>query len=130
MSHVLGGAALLLVVVWIIAHVLYLGAIRDAAGVALTWLAWAAAASGLAAALTMLAVGLLLGRTNPAWLRFVRLSRTIAAVLGSALIVVGLLHYRDTEPRGEIQWLVLGLAVLTAAGVVHWWLMRTNRRLS
>ena len=130
MSRVLGGAALLLVVVWIIAHVLNLGPIRDAAEVALAWLAWAAAAIGLVAALTMLAVGLLLGRTNPAWLRFVRLSRTIAAVLGSALIVVGLLHYRDTEPRGEIQWLVLGLAVLTAAGIVHWWVVLTSRKFS
>ena len=115
---------------WIVAHVLYLGPIRDVADVTLTWLAWAAAASGLVAALTMLVFGLLLGRTSPSWLRFVRLSRTIAAVLGSALIVVGLLHYRDTEPRGDIQWLILGLAVLIGAGVVHWWVVLTSRRFS
>jgi len=130
MSRVLGSAALLLVIVWIVAHVLYLGPIRDAAEVTLTWLAWAAAASGLVATLTMLAFGLLLGRTSPAWLRFVRLARTIAAVLGSALIVVGLLHYRDTEPRGDIQWLLLGLAVLIGAGIVHGWVVLTSRRFS
>lgn len=130
MSRVLGGAALLLVVVWIIAHVLSLGPVRDVADVTLTWVAWAAAASGLVAALTMLVFGFLLGRTSPSWLRFVRLSRTVAAVLGSTLIVVGLLHYRETEPRGDIQWVVLGLAVLIAAGIVHWWVIVTTRRLS
>jgi hypothetical protein len=41
---------------------------------------------------------------------------------------VGLLHYRDTEPQGELRWLVLGLVVLVGAGVVHWWVMRTVRR--
>ena len=45
----------------------------------------------------------------------------------SALIVVGLLHYRETQ-RGEIHWVVFGLAVLAGAGVVHWWLARAVRR--
>jgi hypothetical protein len=130
MSRVLGSAALVLVIVWIIAHLLYLGPIRDAAEVTLAWLVWAAAASGLIAALTTLVFGLLVGRTSPAWLRFVRLSRTVGTVLGSALVVVGLLHYRDTEPRGDLQWIVLGLAVLAGAAIVHGWVVLTSRRIS
>jgi hypothetical protein len=39
-----------------------------------------------------------------------------------------LLHYRDTAPPGEVQWLVLGLSVLLGAGLVHWWLSRLERR--
>jgi hypothetical protein len=127
MSRLLGSVAFLLVAVWIIAHVLYLGPIRDAAELTVTWLAWAAAASGLIAALTLLAVALILGRASPAWLRFVRLSRTIGAVLGSSLIVVGLIHYRDTQPSGDIQWLVLGLAILIATAIVQAWLLLTTR---
>jgi hypothetical protein len=129
MSRILG-SALVLVIVWIIAHLLYLGPIRDAVEVTLTWLVWAAAVSGLVAALTMLAFGLLAGRTSPAWLRFVRLSRTVGTVLGSVLVVVGLLHYRDTEPRGDVQWIVLGLAVLVGAAIVHGWVVLTSRRMS
>jgi hypothetical protein len=41
--------------------------------------------------------------------------------------VVGLLHYRNTEPRGEIHWIVLGLVVLVGAAGVHWWLARRAR---
>jgi len=130
MSRVLGSVAFVLVIVWVIAHLLYLGPIRDAAEITLTWLVWTASASGLVAALTMLAFGLLVGRTSPAWLRFVRRSRTVGAVLGGALVVVGLLHYRDTEPRGDLQWLVLGLAVLVGAGIVHGWVVLTSRRFS
>jgi hypothetical protein len=130
MSRLLGSAAFVLVAVWIVAHVLYLGPIRDAAEFTVTWLVWAAAASGLIAALTLLAVALLLGRASPAWLRFVRLSRTLGAVLGSALIIVGMLHYRDTQPTGDIQWLVLGLAILIATGIVQAWLLLTTRKLS
>ena len=130
MSRLLGSAALLLVLAWIVAHLLYLGPIREVAEVTVTWLAWVLAASGLVAALTILAFGLLVGRTNPTWLPFVRLSRTAAAVLGCALVVVGLLHYRDTEPHGDIQWLLLGLAVLLGAAVVHAWVILTSRRMS
>jgi hypothetical protein len=130
MSRLLGSAALLLVLAWIVAHLLYLGPIREVAEITLTWLAWVLAASGLVAALTILAFGLLAGRTNPTWLRFVRFSRTAAAVLGCALVVVGLLHYRDTEPHGDIQWLLLGLAVLLGAAVVHAWVILTSRRMS
>jgi hypothetical protein len=127
MSRLLGSVAFVLVAVWIIAHVLYLGPIRDAAELTVTWLAWAAAASGLIAALTLLAVALILGRASPAWLRFVRLSRTVGAVLGCALIVVGLIHYRDTQPSGDIQWLVLGLAILIATAIIQAWLLLTTR---
>jgi hypothetical protein len=49
-------------------------------------------------------------------------------VVGSALVLVGLLHYRDTEPRGEIHWLALGLGVLTGSLLVHWWVVRATRR--
>jgi hypothetical protein len=127
MSRLLGSVAFVLVAVWIIAHVLYLGPIRVAAELTVTWLAWAAAASGLIAALTLLAVALILGRASPAWLRFVRLSRTVGAVLGCALIVVGLIHYRDTQPSGDIQWLVLGLAILIATAIIQAWLLLTTR---
>jgi len=48
-------------------------------------------------------------------------------VLGCALIVVGLVHYRNTEPSGEIHWVVLGMVVLAGSGVVHWWLERIQR---
>ena len=64
------------------------------------------------------------------WLRFMRLARNVATVLGSGLVVLGLLHYRDTEPHGEVRWLVLGLVVLVGAAIVHWWRGRTNRRLT
>jgi hypothetical protein len=37
---------------------------------------------------------------------------------------VGLIHYRDTAPRGEIHWLALGVVVLLGAGALHWWLAR------
>lgn len=50
-------------------------------------------------------------------------------MVGCGLIVIGLLHYRDTEPQGEIRWIVLGLAVLAGSGVVHWWVIRTQRQI-
>jgi hypothetical protein len=117
-----------LVVVWVVAHLLYLGPIQDAAEVTLAWVVWIAVASAVVAALTMLAVGLTLGGSRPAWLRFVQTARTVAAIVGAALVVVGLLHYRDTEPRGEIHWIVLGVVVLVGAGIVHWWVVRTSRK--
>ena len=79
------------------------------------------------AAIVILAVALAAGSTQPALLKFARGARNAAAVLGCALIVVGLVHYRSTEPRGEIHWVVLGMAVLVGSAVVHWWLLRVER---
>jgi uncharacterized membrane protein len=73
-------------------------------------------------------VGLVLGRTRPAWLNYVRFARSGAVVLGCLIIVVGLLHYRHTEPRGEIHWVALGLVVLIVAAAVQWWLARQAHR--
>ena len=128
MGRVLGSVAFALVAVWVITHILFLGPIQDAAEVTLTWIAGIAAASAVVAAITVLGLGLFLGRSSPAWLRFVEQARTGAALVGCALIVVGLLHYRDTEPRGEVHWIVLGLVVLVGAAVVHWWVVRVQRR--
>lgn len=129
MARLAGSAAVLLVIAWVLAHLLALGPIREAAEVTLAWALGLAAASGVVAALAVLATGLAAGASRPAWLRFVRASRSGAAVVGAALVVVGLLHYRDTEPAGEIHWVVLGLVVLAGAGAVHWWVLRTERRL-
>jgi hypothetical protein len=100
-------------------------------------LSWVAAAlvipgsspSSVVAALTVLAFGLATGRNRPAWLRFVGWARAGAAMVGCGLIVIGLLHYRDTEPHGEIHWVILGLAVLAGPGIVHWWVIRTQREI-
>jgi hypothetical protein len=73
MSRAAGTVALAFVAVWVIAHLLYVGPLQEA-----------------------------------------------AEVLGGGLVVVGLLHYRDTEPQGEVRWLVLGLVVLVGAAIVHW----------
>ena len=53
--------------------------------------------------------------------------RRDAAVLGCALILVGLVQYRSTEPSGEIHWVILGMVVLAGSGIVHWWLLRIER---
>jgi len=128
MIRAVGGVALVLVAVWVVAHLLYIGPVQDAAEATLVWVLGFAVASLVIAAMVLLAVGMMLGESRPVWLRFVRLARSIAAVVGSALVLVGLLHYRDTEPRGEIHWLVLGLGVLAGALVVHWWVVRATRR--
>ena len=128
MIRAIGGVALVLVAVWVVAHLLYIGPVQDAAEATLVWVLGFAVASLVIAAMVLLAVGMMLGESRPVWLRFVRLARSIAAVVGSALVLVGLLHYRDTEPRGEIHWLVLGLGVLAGALVVHWWVVRAARR--
>ena len=115
-------------VVWLLAHLFYVGPVQDATEVGVLWVLGFATASLVGAAIILLVVAMALGQTRPAWLRFVRGARNVAAVVGCALILVGLLHYRDTEPRGEIHWLVIGLVVLAGAGVVHLWLVRTIRR--
>jgi hypothetical protein len=116
-----------LVALWIIAHLLQLGPIRDAVDVALVWTVGLAAASAAAGALTVLVVGLLLGGSRPAWLRFIQGARTVAAVGGCGLILVGLVRYQDTEPP-DIRWIVAGLVVLAAAAVVHAWVTVAARR--
>jgi hypothetical protein len=128
-GRLLGSIVVVLLIGWVIAHMLYLGPVREAAELTVAWIVWLAAASGLVAAVTVLAFGLLQGRSSPAWLRFVKVTRTAAALIGGAVVIVGLLHYRDTEPRGEVHWIVLGLAVLAGAAVVHWWVLRTQRRM-
>ena len=124
----LGVIALAIVAVWVVAHLLYIGPVQDAAETTLVWALGIAAASLVVAAMVLLAVALAIGSSRPAWVRFVRVTRNVAAVVGCALILVSLLHYRDTEPRGEIHWVVFGLIVLAGAGVVHWWVVRAIRR--
>ena len=128
MSRTAGTLALVFVAVWIIAHVLAIGPVEEAAEVTLIWVVGFVAICLLIAALVLLGVAMALGESRPVWLRFMRLARSIAATLGCGLIVIGLLHYRDTEPRGEVRWLVLGLVVLAGAALVHWWLGRAEQR--
>src|SRR5258705_2531290 len=113
--------------VWVIAHILYIGPVEEAVEVTLLWVTGFVAICLLAAAIVLLGVAIVLGESRPVWLRFMRLARSVATVLGSGLVVLGLLHYRDTG-RGEVQWLVLGVAVLVGAAIVHWWLSRADRR--
>jgi fermentation-respiration switch protein FrsA (DUF1100 family) len=128
MTRLVGYGATALVMAWVIAHLLYLGPIRDATELTLAWLITLGAASSLIAAVTVLLAALVLGGGSPAWLRFVETARTAATVIGCALVVVGLLHYRDTEPRGEVRWIAVGVAVLLGAGIVHAWIVRTRLR--
>ena len=124
----LGVIALAIVAVWVVAHLLYVGPVQEATEATLVWAFGLGAASLVSAAMVLLAVAMVQGGTRPAWLRFMRVARNVAGVVGCALILVGLLHYRDTEPQGEIYWVVLGLLVLIGAGVVHWWVLREIRR--
>jgi hypothetical protein len=128
MRRAVGSLALAVIAVWVVAHMLYIGPVQDAAEITLVWALGFGAACLVVAAMVLLGVGVTLAESRPAWLRFVRLARTTAAVVGGALVLIGLLHYRDTEPRGEIHWLVLGVAVLAGALVVHWWVVRATRR--
>src|SRR2546426_3197246 len=99
MARARGIVALGLVGFWLVAHLLWMGPLETAAQTTAMW-----------------ALGLLTGGVGVA-----------AAVLGCALIVVGLVHYRNTEPSGEIHRVVLGMVVLAGSGVVHWWLERIQR---
>jgi len=128
MTRAAGSVALAVIAVWVVAHMLYIGPVREAAEVTLVWALGFGAACLVIAAMVLLGVGVTLGESRRVWLRFVRLARTVAAIIGGALVVIGLLPYRDTEPRGEIHWLVLGIAVLAGALIVHWWVVRATRR--
>lgn len=127
MSRAAGTLALVFMAVWVIAHVLGIRPLQAAAEVTLIWVVGFVAICLLAAALVLLGVALVIGESRPVWLRFMRLARSVATILGCGLVVIGLLHYRDTAPPGEVQWLVLGLGVLVGAGFVHWWLGRAER---
>lgn len=122
MNRTAASVVLVLVAAWVVAHLLYLGPVETATEMAVTWLTGFAASSVLIAAITVLTWGLILGHTSPAWLRFVQQARTAAVVLGIALVIFGLLHWRDTEPRSELHWLMVGVAVLAGACFVQGWL--------
>jgi hypothetical protein len=128
MTRALGTLALGVVGVWLVAHVLWIGPVESAAETTVMWILGIAAASVALAGVALLCVGLVLGRTQPAWLTYVRFARSGTVVLGCLIIVDGLLHYRNTEPRGEIHWVVFGLFVLLGAAAVQWWLTRQERR--
>jgi hypothetical protein len=128
MNRTASAIGISLLSIWLVAHLLYLGPVENATEVALTWFAGVAAASAIIAALTVLVWGVARGQHSHAWLRFVAQARTTGAVLGVMLALLGLLHWRDTEPRGETHWLILGLVVLAGAGLVQMWLAFSSRR--
>jgi hypothetical protein len=128
MSRAAGTLALVVMAVWVIAHLLGIGPVEAAAEVTLVWVVGFVAICLLIAVVVLLGVAFVVGERRPVWLRFMRLARTVATILGCGIVVIGLLHYRDTLPPGEVQWLVLGLGVLVGAGLVHWWLSRVDRR--
>jgi hypothetical protein len=128
MNRAAGTIALVVVAVWIVAHLLYVGPVQEAAEATLLGVVGFGAACLVIAAMVLLGVGVVLGESRPIWLRFVRVARSTATAVGSVLVLVGLLHYRDTEPHGELHWLVLGVVVLAGGLLVHWWVVRTTRR--
>src|SRR3989442_14911553 len=81
--RVVGWIAALLVVIWMVAHLLYLGPIRDATEAALAVGVWLVCASGLVAALAVLAFGLVAVGSSAAWLRFVAGAPALAAGVGA-----------------------------------------------
>ena len=128
MTRTLGTLALGLVGVWLVANVLLVGAVDSGSERTAMYVFGFVAAAVTIAGLILLCVGLVLGRTQPAWLNYVKFARTGAVILGCLIVVLGLLHYRNTEPRGEIHWVLFGVFVLVVAGAVHWWLSRHARR--
>ena len=129
MTRTLGTLALGLVGVWLVANVLLVGPAESGSERVAMWVFGFIAAAVTIAGLILLCVGLVLGRTQPAWLNYVKFARTGAVILGCLSVVLGLLHYRNTEPRGEIHWVLFGLFVLLVAGAVQWWLGRQARRI-
>src|SRR3989442_10059313 len=109
--RVVGWIAALLVVIWMVAHLLYLGPIRDATEAALAVGVWLVCASGLVAALAVLAFGLVAVGSSAAWLRFVAGAPGAAAVGGGAPIVLGLLPHPDPHPPRGVLRLFLGAGV-------------------
>jgi hypothetical protein len=129
MSRALATLAAALAVLWFMAHILYVGPMETPESeVTLVWVLGIAAAALVVAAVLLLAIGPTLGPARPVWLTFGRVARNGAAMVGAVLVVVGLLHYRDTEPQGEIAWIVLGVVILAGSGLVHWWIMRARRK--
>jgi hypothetical protein len=126
MARPLGIIALGIVGFWLVAQLLWMGPAETAAETTAMFTLGLLSGGVGVVAIVLLAVALAVG-AQPALLKFARGARNAAAVLGCALVVVGLVHYRSTEPRGEIHWVVLGMAVLAGSGVVHWWLARVER---
>lgn len=124
MTRALGTVGLAVLAAWVVAHVLYIRPVEAALEATVVWILVFVIASLVLAAVVLLVAGLALGASRPVWVKFVRAARTVATVAGGALVLVGLIHYRDTAPRGEIHWLALGVVVLLGAGALHWWLAR------
>jgi hypothetical protein len=117
-----------LVAVWVVARLLAISPLQEAAENTLVWGVLLATGSVVVAAVAVLSVALVRGGTNLVWLRVVHFARALAAIIGCGLVVLGLLRYRDTAPQGEIHVVVAGLVMLLAAGLVHGWLVVTERR--
>src|SRR5437763_3066097 len=108
MSRALGILALGIVGFWLVAHLLWMGPLETAAETTAMFALGLLTGGVGVASIVILAIALVMGGPQPALLKFAHGARNASVVLGSALIIVGLIHYRNTEPRGEIHWVVLG----------------------
>ena len=68
MTRGLGAIALAIVVVWLLAHLLYVGPVQDATEVGVLWVLGFATSSLVGAAIILLVVAMALGQTRPAWI--------------------------------------------------------------